>query len=244
MRHVGESGNRQAPDRVRGPDVFFLQCGLPREVHRRSRELPAPRSRGHDRAGRHLHLPHASGDPAAGSGRLPQMRHGARARDADPHDRIYLPDASRGGAEPSRRLPQVRHGTGAAYRHGPKGAQPGAPGRQPAFGGHRAPDGHPSSRHHGRHAARAPFPPMVGQHLRVGTARAGLSGRCLRRFGFFCARAGGALGGDPGLRAPQRGVARRGAGPSRRAGDATSRSSITCPSILDVRGCSTASVRA
>ena len=120
-----------APGRVRGRPVALLlrrvqasSSPIPHPMH------PAPAATWPGAVpgacGHRLHLPDAPGDAAGPSGRLPEVRHGARARAAEPRRRREpgagrLPAAASGGRLPltlavtvlamfGHRLRLVRHG--------------------------------------------------------------------------------------------------------------------------------------
>ena len=94
MRHDGDT-RFEAHTAARGPAGLLLQCRLQGEVHCRSRQvhlaferrrrLCAPGVAGScapDTRRHRLHLPNAPGSSAGSPGRLPQVRHGTRTRDA------------------------------------------------------------------------------------------------------------------------------------------------------------------
>ncbi len=114
-------------------DLLLLQSQLPRALLGGPGGIPQARRRapggGAGAPGHGLHVPDGSRNPPGSPGRLPEVRHGARARplDAarDPR-RVHLPDASRDRAGRARRLPDLRDGARAPYRDARRAAQRGA----------------------------------------------------------------------------------------------------------------------
>ncbi len=90
LRDDGRSAYRKVSRRVRWPHLLLLPRRVQGEIRGRSRALSLSTGAGAGAGGHHLHLPHASRDPAGWAGLVPDLRHGAGAGAGD----------RRGGAQP------------------------------------------------------------------------------------------------------------------------------------------------
>ena len=133
VRHDGRRGRLKPSHRPRRSNLSFLRCALPRQIHRRPRQVSRTRGGVEPAAAeRHdLHLPDASGNPAGRTRKLSDLRHGAGAIDdnrrntAQPRIRRYdqtLLDRSgtiaAGGRVGHGRAPAVARHTASPACHG------------------------------------------------------------------------------------------------------------------------------